>query len=135
MSNKIVDYKKKNRFSILYDNVSVGDSSITFDHADGNSLYKGGIIITVIILDDDVYTNAGVEKYIGSFEMSAGNLQQGTLNEMYAVGSGALDNIVLESASNLLNVTLTNSGSIKDIRIDFEFIMPDEDYMVFRGTL
>lgn len=134
MSLKYVDDMKKNRFSIFYNYFNFGTNVIKFDEHDGQSVYRGGLIVTIGWIDNAQYADMGVVRYINSFEMSAGVLQNtANYEEVYGNGDGALS-ISLINADDDLAIQITNDGDMKDLRVDIEFFLPDDDYMIYTGT-
>jgi len=134
MTLKYVDDMKKNRFSIFYEYFPVDAVLFQFDHKSGQSVYRGSMILTVTVLDNAQFADITSGKSINTFEVSAGNLNNtGTFVDMFGSSGGLLQSELLMYNGNLC-IHLLNDGDIRDVRLDVEFLMPDDDYMIYVGT-
>ena len=132
---KYVDDMKKNRFTIAANGLPVGSTYYKFDHKSGQSVYRGAMMVTMTSLDNSQISNMGCVRVINTFEVDAGVLQNvGAFVPVYTNGAVGLT-LAMGIVTNDLAIQVFNDGIIRDIILNFEFLMPDDDFMIFTGAV
>ena len=135
--NKYVDMMKKNRFTMCYSNFESGEALyIGFVDRLSATNYKGGIKLSILNIDSSgTNQNIGTSKYIGSFDMVSGDYQGG---ESFALVSqiGVTNGLspTLGSWNNDLKININNNLANIDVRVDVEFLYPDDNFMIYTSA-